>query len=133
MMFLLLFTFQADDNTLTSEADLIAPEGSNFGAPINFNGNDPVGLFKNGVLIDIIGVLDETAKNFENMTLRRKLTVTKPNTTYTTSEWDKFDQGTYDGIGIYNATTASASNYLMDAITFYPNPTNGNTIYFKNE
>jgi endonuclease I/chitodextrinase len=123
--------FQADDNTLTSEADLIAPEGSNFGAPINFNGNDPVGLFKNGVLIDIIGVLDETAKNFENMTLRRKLTVTKPNTTYTTSEWDKFDQGTYDGIGIYNATTASASNYLMDAITFYPNPTNGNTIYFK--
>jgi endonuclease I len=123
--------FQADDNTLTSEADLIAPEGSNYGAPINFNGNDPVGLFKNGVLIDIIGVLDETAKNFENTTLRRKLTVTKPNTTYTASEWDKFDQGTYDGIGIYDATTASANNYLMDAISFYPNPTNGNIIYFK--
>jgi chitodextrinase len=122
--------FQADDNTLTSEADLVAPQGSDYGAPINFNGNDPVGLFKDGVLIDIVGVLGETVKNFENMTLRRKANVTEPNTTYTESEWDEFQQGIVDGIG-YHGNTAIADDYLMDAITFYPNPTNGNTIYIK--
>ena len=122
--------FQADDNTLTSEADLVAPQGSNYGAPINFNGNDPIGLFKDGVLIDIVGVLGESVKNFENMTLRRKTNVAEPNTRYTESEWDEFPQGTVDGIG-YHGDTASADDYLMDAITFYPNPTNGNTIYFK--
>jgi endonuclease I/chitodextrinase len=122
--------FQADDNTLTSEADLVAPQGSDYGAPINFNGNDPIGLFKDGVLIDIVGVLGETVKNFENMTLRRKANVTEPNTTYTESEWDEFQQGTVDGVG-YHGDTASADDYLMDAITFYPNPTNGNTIYIK--
>jgi hypothetical protein len=122
--------FQANDNTLTSEADLIAPQGSNYGAPINFNGNDAVGLFKNDVLIDIVGVLGESVKNFENITLRRKANVTKPNTTYTESEWTEFPQGTLDGIG-YHGATASADDYLMDAIIFYPNPTNKNTLYFK--
>jgi endonuclease I/chitodextrinase len=122
--------FQADDATLTSEADLVAPEGSNYGAPINFNGNDAVGLFKNNVLIDIIGVLGETAKNFENMTLRRKISITKPNTTYTVNEWEEFSQGEVDGIG-YHGNTASADDYLIDGITFYPNPTNGNIIYIK--
>lgn len=122
--------FQADDNTLVSEADLVAPQGSSFGAPINFNGNDPVGLFKNGVLIDVIGVLDDSASNFADKTLRRKNSITKPNTSYTASEWDEFAQNTFDGIG-FHRNTASASDYLMDAVTFYPNPTNGNIIYFK--
>ena len=123
--------FQADDNTLTSEADLVAPEGSNYGAPINFNGNDAVGLFKNDVLIDIIGVLGETAKNFESMTLRRKLTITTPNTTYTASEWDQYDFNTFDGIGIYDSNTASVDFSDFETFKMYPNPINGNTLYFK--
>ena len=123
--------FQADDNTLTSEADLVAPQGSSYGAPINFNGNDAVGLFKNDVLIDIIGVLGETAKNFESMTLRRKLTITTPNTTYTASEWDQYDFNTFDGIGIYDSNTASVDSSDFETFKMYPNPTNKNTLYFK--
>ncbi|MCL7763033.1 endonuclease [Polaribacter sp. Z014] len=123
--------FQADDATLTREADLLTLQTSNFGAPINFNGNDPVGLFKNGVLIDIIGVLNETAKNFGNMTLRRKLTVTKPNTTYTAAEWDQFNVGTYDGIGVYNSATASTETSDFISFSMYPNPVTGNKVYFK--
>ena len=123
--------FQADDATLTNEADLLTLQTSNFGAPINFNGNDPVGLFKNGVLIDIIGVLNETAKNFENMTLRRKLTVTQPNTTYTAAEWEQFSVGTYDGIGVYNSATASVNTSDFNTFKMYPNPTNGNNVYFS--
>ena len=122
--------FQADDATLVSEADLVAPQGSSYGAPINFNGNDAVGLFRDGTLIDIIGVLNESTKNFENMTLRRKLTITTPNTTYTASEWDEYDANTFDGIGSYNAT-ASIESVAFKNFKMYPNPTNGNTVYFK--
>ena len=122
--------FQADDATLVAEADLVAPEGSNYGAPVNFNGNDAIGLFKNDVLIDIIGVLDETAENFKDMTLRRKLTITTPNITYTASEWDQYAINTFEGIGTYNAT-AGLNSSVFNSFKIYPNPTYGNTVYFK--
>ena len=122
--------YQADDQTLLTEADLVGPSSNN-GAPVNFNGNDAVGLFKNDVLIDIIGVLGETDKNFESMTLRRKLTITTPNTTYTASEWDQYDFNTFDGIGIYDSNTASVDSSDFETFKMYPNPTNGNTLYFK--
>jgi len=119
-----------DDATLVAAADMVAPVGSNYGAPLNFNGNDPVGLFKNGTLIDIIGVLGESAKNFEDMTLRRKLTITKPNTTYTVAEWDEFDLETYDGIGIYDPSTAGVNSTDFDTFKMYPNPVE-NKLYFN--
>ena len=121
--------YQADDATLLKEVDLMSPEAG-YGAPINFNGNDPVGLFKDGVLIDIIGVLGVTQQNYENMTLRRKNSVTGPTTTYNASEWDEFPQNTVDGIGYYG-DTASTSNYIKDTISIYPNPTNGDTLFFN--
>jgi endonuclease I/chitodextrinase len=123
--------FQATNSILLAEADLVAPEGSNYGAPINFNGNDPVGLFKDGVLIDIVGVLDEEAKNFENMTLRRKTSVTKPNTTYTADEWDQFLQDSFDDIGMHASATASIKDNLLSNIKMYPNPASGNTLFIK--
>jgi len=121
--------YQADDATLIAEADLLSPEAG-YGAPINFNGNDPVGLFKNDVLIDIIGVLGVTSKNYENMTLRRKTSVTQPVTSYNSNEWDEFAQNTVDGIG-YHGDTASTSEFTKNPINIYPNPTNGNTLFFN--
>ena len=121
--------YQADNATLIAEADLLSPEAG-YGAPINFNGNDPVGLFKNDVLIDIIGVLGVTSKNYENMTLRRKTSVTEPVTSYNSNEWDEFVQNTVDGIG-YHGDTASTSEFTKNPINIYPNPTNGNTLFFN--
>lgn len=67
---------------------------------INFNGNDAVGLFKNGVLIDIIGTFNGGSANFaKDVTLRRKATVVSPSTTYTTSEWDSFPSNTASDLG----------------------------------
>ncbi|WP_299682146.1 endonuclease [uncultured Dokdonia sp.] len=67
---------------------------------ITFNGNDAVGLFKNGVLIDIIGTFNGGSSNFaKDVTLRRKATVVSPSTTYTTSEWDSFPSNTTDDLG----------------------------------
>lgn len=121
--------YQADNATLLAEADLLSPEAG-YGAPINFNGNDPVGLFKNDVLIDIIGVLGITTMDYENMTLRRKISVTQPNTSFTSGEWEELAQNTVDGIG-FHGDTASTNDYLKEGFTVFPNPSNGNTIYIK--
>ncbi|MFC4635593.1 endonuclease [Dokdonia ponticola] len=69
---------------------------------INFNGNDAVGLFKNGALIDIIGTFNGGSANFaKDVTLRRKATVVSPTTTYTTSEWDSFPSNTASDLGVH--------------------------------
>ena len=69
---------------LTSNADLIVPDNQEapykYASPVNFNGNDPVGLFKNGVLIDIIGEEGNSSKHIENATYRRKSTISEPKT-----------------------------------------------------
>lgn len=68
---------------------------------VNFNGNDPVGLFKNGELIDIIGVFAGGEEDFAaDVTLRRKTTVTGPTTTYDENEWESIAGGTdISGLG----------------------------------
>ncbi len=69
---------------------------------LTFNGNDPIGLFKNNVLIDIIGTFNGGSANFaQNTTLRRKSTVSSPNTVYTTGEWDSLATDTFAGLGTH--------------------------------
>ena len=56
---------------------------------VNFNGNDPVGLFKNGELIDIFGSFEAGSADFaKDMTYRRKSSVTGPSATYNADEWE---------------------------------------------
>ncbi|MGJ8743094.1 endonuclease [Polaribacter sp.] len=115
------------DQHLIDESDLGIPNVT----PMTFNGDDRVGLFKNGVLIDIIGDLDGTTEFAKDVTLRRKLSVSSPNTTYTTSEWDVLDKDTVDGIGVYDSNTASVHDNALNNIKLYPNPTTGNTLYIS--
>jgi len=118
---------------LINESDIVVPNTSpNFGEPLNFNGNDPVGLFKNGVLIDIVGVFQSSATFAEDTTLRRKPTVSSPNTAFDeVNEWDSYPQNTVDDIGSHT-TTLSTGLYLWDGLSIYPNPTSLNYIYVKN-
>ena len=107
---------------------------------LTFNGNDAVGLFKNGVLIDIIGTFNGGTANFAiDVTLRRKSTVTAPSTTFNlTSQWDSFTTDTCSNLGAklvkdtitLETTTETTLDYK--GIILYPNPSNGNfTIYFN--
>lgn len=66
---------------------------------MNFNGNDPVGLFKNGTLIDIIGTFGKDEKFGENITLRRKSNVTAPSSTYDKSQWETIPADDVSGLG----------------------------------
>lgn len=100
-----------------------------------FNGNDPMGLYKNGTLIDIIGTFNGGATNFAaDVTLRRKPSISAPNTTFDrTAEWDAFANNTCDGIGSHSLATLSNTEFNSNLFTIYPNPSNGNVkINFEN-
>lgn len=106
---------------------------------LTFNGNDAIGLFKNGVLIDIIGTFNGGTANFAiDVTLRRKSTVTSPTTTFNlSSQWDSFTTDTCSNLGakLISATALETQETLDNSkgIILYPNPSNGNfTIYFNN-
>ncbi|WP_037314994.1 hypothetical protein [Salegentibacter sp. Hel_I_6] len=72
-----------------------------FGAPLDFNGNDPVGLFKNGELIDVIGEMDNPEDFALDQTLRRKKSITEPSLEYNPEDWEFFEMNTVDGLGSY--------------------------------
>ena len=115
-----------EDQTLLTEKDLSTQNVT----PMTFNGDDRVGLFKDDVLIDIIGDLDGTTSFAQDITLRRKYSVTSPTDTYIASEWDTFGKDILDDIGVY-ANTAGLNTSDFNTFKIYPNPTNGNKLYFN--
>ena len=127
----------ADTNNslLLAEADKFGPPNIDaspygYGSPFNFNGNDPVGLFKNGELIDIIGEEGNSSNHIQNKTYRRKATVSEPNTRFDSSEWDLLDADTFDDFGSHTSTL-STNTISFESFKMFPNPTNGDKIYFN--
>ena len=124
----------ATNATILAQADITIPNNvdTNYGEPLNFNGNDPVGLFKNDDLIDIVGVFNGGSENFaKDVTLRRKPSVVEPNTTYDfINEWTLFAQDTVGDLGIHT-TTLSTSNFNWTNLSIYPNPTNFDYIFVR--
>jgi endonuclease I len=102
---------------------LISANLSTSAPEMTFNGNDAIGLFKNGTLIDIIGTFNGGSVNFAmDETLRRKTTVTAPSTTFKkATQWDSFTTDTCTGIG------NRLNGNLLSDIDFkvYPNPSEG--------
>ena len=123
------------DPTLVAESDLAGPPNVDtspygFGSPLNFNGNDPIGFFKNGVLIDIIGEEDNSSDHIKDKTYRRKASITEPNTSFDTAEWDILGANSFDGIGSHSSTL-STKNSAFASFKMFPNPTNGDQVYFR--
>jgi len=102
---------------------------------VQYNGNDPIGLFKKDVLIDIIGTFDAGSANFgADETLRRKPSISAPNTTFKkATEWDVYAKDTCNGLGSHSLATLSNIDFDTNAFNIYPNPSNGNIkINFEN-
>ncbi|WP_163408151.1 endonuclease [Flavobacterium ajazii] len=96
---------------------------------LTFNGNDAVGLFKNGVLIDIIGTFNGGTANFAiDVTLRRKSTVTSPSATFNLSgEWDSYTTDTCNNLsGKMAITIEEEALQISNDVLIFPNPSNGN-------
>lgn len=92
-----------------------------------FNGNDAIGLFKNDILIDIIGIESDGGVFAENVTLIRKPTVEFPTTTFDSNEWIVAAQDDCSDLGSHNQTLGIVNNTIQDA-NFYPNPLKGNIL-----
>lgn len=96
---------------------------------LQFNGNDPVGLFNNDVLIDIIGTLGGGSSNFaQNTTLVRNDNISSPNTTYTPSEWTSFASNECSDLGTHTAVLGVEKLNNLSLVKIYPNPASGNTL-----
>jgi endonuclease I len=88
---------------ITSQADITTNADA-----LVFNGNDPIGLFKNGTLIDVIGNFAGGSGDFAaNVTLRRKSTIDNPKTTYDANDWDLFPSDTFSGLGSHTINGSS--------------------------
>ncbi|MDW3652001.1 MAG: endonuclease [Bacteroidia bacterium] len=110
---------------ITSVADQLTSSGI-----MNFSGNDPIGLFKNNVLIDIVGTFNGGNGNFaRNTTLVRKASVTDPTTNYTLAEWDAYGSNTFSFLGAHTFGNPPArlaeeniSAILIQEVKAWPNP-----------
>ena len=97
-------------SAILDEADLIPSS-----AVVSFNGNDPIGLFKDDVLIDIIGVFDGGLAMFaENITLQRKFSTTSPASTYDSNEWISLVSDTFSRLGSHEVT---GTNTFLELIS----------------
>lgn len=95
-----------------------------------FNGNDAIGLFKNGTLIDILGVEASGNTYGENITLIRKPTIQYPNTTFDINEWNTAATNDCSDLGSHDQTL-STPDFTINSISFYPNPVKRNTVFFN--
>ncbi|MCB0447456.1 MAG: endonuclease, partial [Gelidibacter sp.] len=86
-----------------------------------FNGNDPVGLFKNDVLIDIIGTLGDNSNFAKDITLIRKPEVSEPVTTFDINQWNTAPKDDCSDLGSYSHTL-SVATLLENSLKIYPNP-----------
>lgn len=92
-----------------------------------FNGNDAIGLFKNDVLIDIIGEEGNSTNFAQNVTLVRQPTITSPTTTFDSSQWNVLAQDTCSGLGTHSQTL-SVPELEINSFKIYPNPVKGNQL-----
>lgn len=83
-------------STISSIADLITNSQA-----ITYNGNDVIELYYNNCLIDIIGVVGQSADYAKDVTLVRKPEIVNGNTTYHASEWDEYPMDTFSYLGYH--------------------------------
>ena len=91
-----------------------------------YNGNDAIGLFKNGTLIDIIGTFNGGTADYSiDETMQRKATAVVPKATFNkTTDWDIYGVDICSGLG--NKMISNSSKKASFEVTIFPNPSNGN-------
>lgn len=85
---------------------------------VNFNGNDAVGLFRNGVMIDVVGIVDQVDVWGADMTLIRNPNIASPSTVFSFNDWTQHPQNYFTDLGLHTFTGGTTDPFIM--IT-YPN------------
>jgi hypothetical protein len=68
---------------------------------MTFTGNDAIGLFQNGSLIDVVGPTNSSANWGVDVSLIRKSSVTTPSTTYDPAQWNSMPVDSWDNVGLH--------------------------------
>jgi len=101
-----VIVYSSAGSTLQAKADLLSSS-----AVMSFNGNDPIGLFENDVLTDVVGNFDGGSANFaQNVTLQRLASVGSGSTTYSTSEWNTSTQDDFSNLGMLTGGTSGGGS-----------------------
>jgi hypothetical protein len=99
--------------------DLATTNGS-----INFNGNDAVALYHNGVQIDVVGIVDDPNIWGQDMTLVRNSDIASPTTVFDLAQWTAYPVNTFTYLGSHTFTGGSTDpiiiiSYPNTAVTWY--------------
>ena len=113
----------ADEEILNNSDQLSSADA------ISFNGDDPVGLFKNNNLIDIFGYFNGE-NNYSNSTYVRSESIVNPNINFDIEEWIFYPNNTFEFIGFHNQNLSLEENIFTD-IKIYPIPITNNLLYIK--
>ena len=104
-----------------NQAKLTLPENvvaeTSTSVVFTFNGNDPIALTCNGERVDLLGVLGSNEMWGENLTLRRKASVTAPSVTYNVDEWDILDVDDVSNLGALTPAEAEPVEPVEITIT----------------
>ncbi len=91
---------------------------------VNFNGNDAVALFRNGVMIDLVGYVDQVEMWGAEVTWVRNSNIASPTTTFNMNEWTEYPQNTFSYLGWHTFTGGTTDpaiyiSYPNTAVTWY--------------
>jgi len=127
------YTFPNSPTIANGDVFVVANSGLNSGCQseqddvnnsiTGFNGNDVIGLFKNNVPIDILGIEGDDSDFAKNVTLIRKPEIQFPSTTYDANEWNVESIDDCSDLGQHNQTLSTIDN-SMTSISIFPNPIN---------
>jgi endonuclease I len=98
---------------------------------ISFNGDDPVGLFKDNTLIDVFGFFNGD-NNYANSTYIRYENILNPNVSFNIEEWILYPNNTFEYLGYHNQNLSFEENIFID-LKIYPNPIIDNVLFIKSE
>ena len=125
------YTFPNSPTIANGDVFVVANSGLNSGCQseqddvnnsiTGFNGNDAIGLFKNDVLIDILGIEGDGNDFAKNVTLIRKPEIQFPSTTYDANEWNVVSIDDCSDLGQHNQTL-SIQNSNVKFVSIHPNP-----------
>lgn len=85
-----------------SASEGIKQKGESSTNVANHNGDDALVLYKNDIVIDILGKIGDATKYGENVTLVRKPHISQGNQTYDSNEWTTYPSDTFDYLGTHS-------------------------------
>ena len=113
----------ADEQILSNSDQLSSADA------ISFNGDDPVGLFKDNNLIDIFGFFNGD-NDYANSTYVRNESIVNPNINFNIDEWSYYPNNSFEFLGFHNQNLTIEENIFKD-LKIYPIPTTNKLLFIK--